>query len=132
MRKLRIIFFILTSLIVLTSTLKAEELPVSERKKLSKLEQRLKTADPLTQINILVDMADIWAEENPDKAITYLDKATEIADKHKADNNIRAEIYDTYGAVYFYKKDYKKATYNYEKELSSAKKTSSKKKNKRT
>lgn len=115
MRKLLYTFFII---------LLSSNFIFSQSQKILNLEKKLKTASSKNEILLLNTLAETYLDYNTDKSIELANRALK---KVKDNDQITANLYNTIGAAYFYKKKYRKSIKFYEKELTITEKTASKK-----
>jgi serine phosphatase RsbU (regulator of sigma subunit) len=84
---------------------------------ISKLENNLKSAPANEQIKILNTLALAYLQKQPNKSITYAEKALKLIKKKRTNRTIEANLYNTLGAAYYFNEDYRKSVKYYEKEL---------------
>jgi len=94
----------------------------AQTSKILQLETKLETSEGLEKYQTLSELAELYLEKDNDKTIFYLDKIEKLK-KLDIPNQLKAEIYNSYGAAYYYKKNYVKSAKNYEDELEILKKT---------
>ena len=100
-----------------------------QKKRIIHLENKLeKTKDGIEKLEIYDELAEIHLGFNPSKSIEYLDKTKKIIRKNNPSLTLEANIYNSYGAAYFYLKDYKNSAKYYENELKILKKSDNTKK----
>ncbi len=99
----------------------------AQSKKIINLEKQLKSSSGLPEIKILDKLSEIYLDSDIDKSIEYAEKALKKSKKIKTGNKILLNLYNTLGAAYFYRGDYKNSVKNYEEELKISKKSASKK-----
>ena len=95
-----------------------------QKKRIPQLENKLENAkDGIEQLKIYDELAEIHLGFNPSKSIEYLEKTKKLIRKNNPSLILEANIYNSYGAAYFYLKDYKKSAKSYEEELKILKKS---------
>ena len=116
----KLIFFSLFLLLVTSGTF-------AQSQKIINLEKQLKSSSGLQEIKILDKLSEIYLDSDIDKSIEYAEKALRKSKKTNTGNRILLNLYNTLGAAYFYRGDYKNSVKNYEEELKISKKRASKK-----
>lgn len=115
-------FFLLLLLILFNSV----ELAAQSRK-IQRLEKRLENAEGKKRIEYLAELAELYVEGEPDKAIDYIDEALKLTKKNDIPDKLHAQLYNTLGGAYFYKEKYRRSIKAYEDELELLRKSGQKK-----
>lgn len=98
------------------------------KSRIAEIESELESASGTAKIPLYCEMAELYARHNTNKALKLIQEADKIASKQKASPSQKADIYDGYGSVYYFKKNYKQAASYYDKAFAEAKKGNLKKK----
>ena len=95
---------------------------------LDSLKNQLKIANKIEKIDILIQISKIYVDSLPIYAIKYTEDAIDIAKKENIKEEKFAQLYNILGEAHFYRKDYKRASKYFKKELKILEKTASKEK----
>lgn len=106
---------ILLILCVLTSSRVVLAQSAQDKSRISELENTLSEMSPKEKIPALCEIAELYARHNTTKALKYLKSAEDVASKNKANSYLMMQIYDGYGSVYHFKKNYKESVAYYTK-----------------
>lgn len=111
----RFFSLILLILCVLSSSRFVLAQSAQDKSRISELENTLQEMSPKEKIPALCEIAELYARHNTTKALKYLKSAEDVASKNKANSYLMMQIYDGYGSVYYFKKNYKESVAYYTK-----------------
>ncbi len=89
---------------------------VKTEDKITGLETKLSTVEGIEKIQTLSELAVLYADRDSKKAVDLVNQGLKLAKKEKADNSVKAGLYNSLGAAYFYEQNYKKSAQAYEDE----------------
>lgn len=69
------------------------------------------------EVKYCADLAELFMDSNLSKSMEYVNRAEKILKKNTFNSQLQADVYGVFGAVYYYKIDYKNALKSYESEL---------------
>jgi len=97
------------------------------KKENAKLLKDLENSAGAEKVSVLYELAELELDNDRKKTFEYLDQAIKISKKTEISDDLEADIYNTYGASYYYENDFGNAIKYYKKELSILEKQSDKK-----
>jgi len=117
MKDVRLILLVLIINLLISSNLYAQKISSATKKRISKLELQLKSTNGAEKAKVYNTLAEIYLDIDTKKSVSYCEEALKISKKNNLSPLIKADIYNTLGAAYFYQKNYKKSAGYYEDEL---------------
>lgn len=112
---MRFRLYILLILCMICNTRDLLAQSAAERTRISKLESQLNFSTETQQIAILCDIADLYAPQNPAKALDNLDKAEKLCSKISTSIDKEMMVWMGYGNAYYYNGNYNKSISSYDK-----------------
>jgi len=92
---------------------------------ITQLEEQLKSSSGIEEIKIIIELSELYLDINPEKSIELCKTSLKLAKDNPISDKLKIEIYNIFGAAYYYSSNYRKSVKYYEKELSLTKKTTS-------
>lgn len=115
---MRLRFLIILIICLLANSTYSFAQTKAEKIRIAELENEPDSVFDVNKIGNYCELCRLYVRYNTSKALSYIEKAEKIANKDKE----KMAVFEGFGDVYFYKKDYKKSLLYYEKQNKLAKK----------